>query len=331
VIERQSADRLVEQVERLAHHAVRGEVWEKAVAYLRQAGAKAAARSAHREAAAYFEQALAALEHLPQSRETRELAIDLRFELRNQLLPLQEQERINQILREAETIALALGDRRRLGWVEVYLGSYAWQTGAVTRAVELGRSAVTHAEALGDLALTVAANWALAPAVSLHGDYREGAAIFSRNVELVQGDRLHDSFGLPFIPSVQARSMQAAICLVELGEFGEGIALAEEALQIAVAADHPFSVAGVYNQLARLPLVKGDFDRAIALLEQTRAYMRERQNQVPLAGIAVDLTYAYARSGQIARATELLERATAARLTHYPQRLYSLIFLGQAH
>src|SRR5262249_4996670 len=31
------ADRLAEQVDRLAHHALRGEVWDKAVAYCRQA------------------------------------------------------------------------------------------------------------------------------------------------------------------------------------------------------------------------------------------------------------------------------------------------------
>ncbi len=40
-IEGLSADRLTEQVERLAHHALRGEVWDKALAYCRQAGAKA--------------------------------------------------------------------------------------------------------------------------------------------------------------------------------------------------------------------------------------------------------------------------------------------------
>ena len=45
------ADRLAEQVDRLAHHAIRGEVWDKAVTYGRQAGAKAAERSALREAA----------------------------------------------------------------------------------------------------------------------------------------------------------------------------------------------------------------------------------------------------------------------------------------
>ena len=70
-IERLYPDRLAEHVERLAHHAFRGEAWEKAVTYLRQAGAKAFARSANREAVAYFEQALTALTHLPETRETR--------------------------------------------------------------------------------------------------------------------------------------------------------------------------------------------------------------------------------------------------------------------
>ena len=104
-IEALSADRLAEQVERLAHHALRGEVWDKAVAYCRQAGAKAAARSAYREAVAYFEQALAALRHLPESRETLEQAIDLRLDLRNALIALGELGAIFDHLREAETLA----------------------------------------------------------------------------------------------------------------------------------------------------------------------------------------------------------------------------------
>src|SRR5262249_14238912 len=81
----QSRQRLTEQVERLAHHALRGEVWDKALAYCLQAGEKSLARSAHREAAGYFEQALSALAHLPEQRDTREQAIDIRFALRNAL------------------------------------------------------------------------------------------------------------------------------------------------------------------------------------------------------------------------------------------------------
>ena len=76
-------DRLAEQVEGLAHHAFRGEVWEKAVTYLRQAGAKALAHSAYREAVSCFEQALAALHPLPDTHEKIERAIDLRLDLRS--------------------------------------------------------------------------------------------------------------------------------------------------------------------------------------------------------------------------------------------------------
>ena len=67
-IEELHADRLGEQIERLAHHAVRGELREKAVHYLRQAGRKAAARSALSDARTWFEQALGVLEALPESR-----------------------------------------------------------------------------------------------------------------------------------------------------------------------------------------------------------------------------------------------------------------------
>jgi predicted ATPase len=39
-LEALAGDRVAEQVERMAHHALRGEAWDKAVAYCRQAGAR---------------------------------------------------------------------------------------------------------------------------------------------------------------------------------------------------------------------------------------------------------------------------------------------------
>jgi class 3 adenylate cyclase/predicted ATPase len=74
-------DRIAEHVERLAHHAVRGELWGKAVEYLHQAGKKAADHSATRESIAYFEQALEVLGHLPQDQQTIKEAIDIRVDL----------------------------------------------------------------------------------------------------------------------------------------------------------------------------------------------------------------------------------------------------------
>ena len=146
-LEALAADRLADQVERLAHHALRGEVWDKALAYLRQAGAKAFARSALREAVAYFEQALVAVRHLPECRDTLEQAIDLRFDLRNALIALRELGAILNHLREAETLATALDDQCRLGWVSAYMANYFSfsNTYDQDRAVEFGQRALALA------------------------------------------------------------------------------------------------------------------------------------------------------------------------------------------
>ena len=94
VLEAQFPETVATAPELLAHHALRGELWNKAVAYFRQAGEQAIARSAYREAVAAFEQALGVLQHLPDSRDTHAQAIDLRLALRDALMPLGELEQL---------------------------------------------------------------------------------------------------------------------------------------------------------------------------------------------------------------------------------------------
>jgi len=66
-IERLHADRLTEHVDRLAYHATRGAVWEKAHRFGAQAGRKAVGQSANRAALEAFQGALAALDRLPET------------------------------------------------------------------------------------------------------------------------------------------------------------------------------------------------------------------------------------------------------------------------
>ena len=112
-----------------------GEVWAKSLAYSRQAGEKALARSAHRDAAEYFEQALSALQHLPEQRDTREQALDLRLALRSALLPSGDAERILMALREAEALAVALDDHRRLGHISGFLSVQFRSMGAYDQSI----------------------------------------------------------------------------------------------------------------------------------------------------------------------------------------------------
>ena len=75
-LERLYRERLGEQIEILAHHAVRGEMWEKAVSYLREAGVKAFMRSANADAVAYFTRGLEVIPVLDgASRDRHELGL----------------------------------------------------------------------------------------------------------------------------------------------------------------------------------------------------------------------------------------------------------------
>src|SRR5262249_54444260 len=148
-------DRLADQVERLAHHAVWGEVWDKAVAYSQQAGARAMVRSAYREAVTAFEQALQALAHVPEPSDTRGLAIELRLALGRSLANLGEYGRWRALLGEAEVLARTLNDRVRLGQVLAQMGRLRRITGDYDGAIAAGRQALALATELGDSTLQV--------------------------------------------------------------------------------------------------------------------------------------------------------------------------------
>ena len=116
-------DRLGEHVERLAYHAVRGELWAAAVRYSpagrapRPSTARRTARRRRRSRRRWPR-----WRACPSSR--RDAGRGDRHPpgaLRSALLQLGEMPRIDRYLREAEALATALGDRRRLAWVWTYM------------------------------------------------------------------------------------------------------------------------------------------------------------------------------------------------------------------
>jgi tetratricopeptide (TPR) repeat protein len=302
------ADRLNEQTEQLAHHAVRGELWDPALAFSRQAGQRASARCAFREAAAAFEQALVALDHLPRTREAIERAIDLRFELRQVLQPTWEHERNRRHLEAAERLANDLQDRRRLGRVLVYRSTMAFLDGDPGGAVALSGNALEIAEALGDIELEVIATVHLgAPYYSL-GEHRRAAAFLERAVDGSGGERLHERMGLAHVASVLSRSWLVR-CLAELGEFDEGVRLGQEAMQIADAAGHPISQVAARLAVGAVELGRGELPTAILTLEEALEIERRYHGSNWLPHVQAVLGYAYVLARRAADGFSLLERA----------------------
>jgi class 3 adenylate cyclase/tetratricopeptide (TPR) repeat protein len=309
-IERLYPDRMDEQVERLAYHALRGEVWRKALTYFRQAGAKAAAHSAHREAVGCFEQALVALQHLPAQQDTGEQAIDLRFNLRNALLPLGEQAQIFDHLRAAQTLAEALHDERRLGQVFAYLAEYFRMIGNSARAVESGERALALATSLQDFALELMATFFLGTVHRALGDYRRAADCFRRNVASLTEELIRERFGMTGLPAVMSRTWLVS-CLTDLGAFDEGAARGAEAVRLAEAVDHPFSLIQAYFALGSLYLSKGDLSKAIPVLERGLGLCRVANIPTWFPTVAATLGYAYTLAGRVAEALPLLQQVAA--------------------
>jgi predicted ATPase len=229
IIEALDAERRIDQIERLAYHALWGEVWDKAVTYSRQAGVQAAMRSANREAVAGFEQALAALRRLPDTRETRAQAIDLRFDLRNTLLLLGEHEKIFDYMREAEVLARSLDDNHRHAQVSAYLCTYFFTAGNYDHAIASGEHALAITTALGDFPLHVDLNFRLGQVYHAIGAYHRAMTCLRRNVESLTGELLYTRFGQGFLVSVFSRAW-LVWCLAEVGEFDEGLMRGEEGI-----------------------------------------------------------------------------------------------------
>ena len=327
-------NRRIEQVEWLAHHALRGELWEQAVAYLHQAARKAVGHSAHREALDYYEEALAVLQRLPQTPATREHAIDLYLEMHAARIPLGQhgQQQSLAQLQEAEALAIALDDQRRLGQVSVQMAQHYWQSGDYHRAVAAGQRGLAIGGTIGDPMLRAVASFHEGQATYSLGNYGRAGELFVQGASLLAMDVVWDRPG--FTAGFQGAGSRAwwVACLAEQGEFAAAMAGADEALRIAEAVEHPFTLTVVLWALGRLHLLRGDWEQAITLEERGLELCRAWDIGVLFSATAATLGAAYAQCGRVDEAVPLLEEAVAgAARGRFHARALSLIALGGAY
>jgi transcriptional regulator with AAA-type ATPase domain/tetratricopeptide (TPR) repeat protein len=301
-------DRLDEHVERLAYHALGGELWGPAVRYARRAGAKAFERSANREAVASFDDALTALARLPGNPDTLAEAIDIRLAARSALLQLAELPRIERYLREAETLATALGDRRRLAWVWTYMSIACLFAGDPGEAHAVGERALALAEEVGDLGLRASARTPLGHACCERGDYRRAIRLYGEAIEALAGDLIAERLGQAVPPSLYARSI-AAICLAELGDFAEAERNATEAATLTRKLDLPFGFVLARMALGHGAIVRGHAGEAMEALAPALEIIEARGIPTWFPWAASLRGYALALSGEPDEGCRLIERA----------------------
>jgi DNA-binding NtrC family response regulator/tetratricopeptide (TPR) repeat protein len=327
-IERGYPERLSEHVERLADHAVRGEMWEQAVAYLRQAGVKAVTRAAYREAVTCFEQALAALEHLPESADTLKCAIDLRLDLKVALFPVGEFERIFHYLRGAERLAISLDDQRPLCRLYTELCHTIGLAGHPGEAIVFGQKSCALAESLGDVPLQVVAKTYLGGAYLRTGDYRRAENLLEQVLESLEG-----SEGILSEPHDATVRGYLTMIFTDWGKFEQAITNGREGVLLGEQRNHPVAVANICWVRAYVHLERRELGDAVSLLERGLAVSREWHLSGFAAFLSIYLGYAYALSGRAAEGIPQMERAMSAHVVmgNRFNHMIATTYLGEAY
>jgi class 3 adenylate cyclase/tetratricopeptide (TPR) repeat protein len=330
-IERLTPEQIAEQIERLAHHALRGELWDRAVAYYRQAGARALSRPAYQEAGACFEQALGALQHLPEDRSTLTQGIDLRIDLHSVLHVLGDYGRLFDTMREAERLATAVDDQRRLAEVSRGISSYLWWTGDPERALVAGHRALTIATSLRDAAFERVLLHHLGNIYRAKGDYRQAIESVSRSLAACEGEQLYESYGIALL-SVQCRAV-LSMTHAECGTFTEGREHSVQGRRMAEAVTHLYSRCLMCTAVGHLYLCQGDFTQAIPALETGLGLCQSGTILRFFPDLAARLGAAYTLAGRVAEALPLLEQAVAQATARHHMTLQALrvVWLSEAY
>jgi class 3 adenylate cyclase/tetratricopeptide (TPR) repeat protein len=220
IIEELYRDRLEEFYETLAYHSFRGEDWERANNYNREAGLKAHSFSAYEEAQSYFEASLEALKKLPRTRDRILQDIDIRFNMRAALFPLGRHDEWANHVRKAEVLAKEIVDNTRLANSYNFLSTHYWIRGQHSEAISLCEEGLGLAESSGDFSVYITTMFHLGIPLLYTGEYKRQVKLHREVAQRLSGTAAFERYGLAGLPSVLARSF-LSWGLAELGEFEE--------------------------------------------------------------------------------------------------------------
>ncbi len=308
-------DRLGEQVELLAHHALRGELREKAVIYQFQTGVKAARHSAPYNAQGAYEQALTLLKALPASQYTLEQSFEIRLELRAVLSNLGETRKALQCLREAKVLAETLNDDRRRGLVCALMATNGCMHAELDEALANGARALTIAQRIGDSGLRILTETGLTLVHYYRGDYERVVELVTANLASVPDGPGYYTASIPGPIYVHCWLIRS---LTELGRFVEAGRHAQDMLRLAEPALSAYAVGMAHVTEGWRLLAKGDWTQARPLIEHGTAEYRKGNVFLALPHAVASTARILAQVGEAGEALsnlregeELLERGIA--------------------
>jgi len=309
-LEERFAAIVASQPEIVAHHFTEAGLVDPAIEYWLKAGVKAYSLYANEDAVRFFERALTLLKKLPETRDNLERAVDIRFQLRNALLPLGKTDRILRSLDELDPILARLGDKQRSAQYAAFRCNHHFLIGQQRRAIEFGETGVRLARECGDRVVLGQSLFRLAQSYHALGEYRRAISLLEQGLEFNANELRHDRHNLNIIPSVLNRTW-LAIALVECGDFSAGMRHARRALEIAEGAEHQLSKLLGWLSIGYVLSHKGEIAGAVGALERGLDLSDRWSFRVWRIRLVSDLGVAYARLGRAEKGLQLAEQAVS--------------------
>jgi predicted ATPase/DNA-binding winged helix-turn-helix (wHTH) protein len=244
-LERGYSERAGEIAGELAVHFEHGRDFERAARYRRQACEHALQQHAYREAAAHATRALDSLRTLPDSRERTQQELSLQVTLGAALTATQGYgaPEVARTYARAWKLCTQVGETPQLLPVLRGVGRFYLIRGELQTARDVGIHLLTTAKATQDAALLLAAHNALGVVSLYSGDFETALDHLERGIELYDSEEHRPTRSPAFlVPPRVACAIQAAWTLWMLGYPDRAAARTREALALARALDHPFSV-----------------------------------------------------------------------------------------
>jgi tetratricopeptide (TPR) repeat protein len=215
--------------------------------------------------------------------------------------------RVHDRLREAEALAEASGDRRRLALARAHLANYLRGTVDHRRAVETGERAIADADELGDLTIRLVASDVVAQSYHEMGEFPSAIALLRSNIAVLAGDRALESFGQQVAPAVNSRTV-LAWCLSWQGNFAEAFEVLEEGRRVAETAGVPSTIGT--NCVGGLAyVIKGDLAEAVPRLQRAIEIYRANSLRMGATTTSAFLGHAHTLAGRTEEAIALLEES----------------------
>jgi tetratricopeptide (TPR) repeat protein len=212
------------------------------------------------------------------------------------------------LLDEAEALAEAVGDQRRLGRALTYKVVQFGRAGDFAAAIQAGLRALAIGEAQADVAIQVVANTYLGRVYVTRGECRESLRHCESALALIPEGLVQERFGGGAIQGSHVRDTLAR-ALGALGRFAEAFGRLREAMHIAEDAGHVYTLVFPLFSLGTLTLDQGDFAGAVAPLERGLDLCRTREVPLLLHDFAWALGAAYHGTGRRAEGVALMEDA----------------------